>query len=371
VCGGQAGRRRAGVKTKRIVHISETEMHRESGMGRVACHWRDEFERRGHEFVHIGPSAAGPMMHPALFPYRAWRAYARLHRPASTFLVHEPASGVFVKRGIPLAVFSHGVERRHWQQSISDPTGAEGRVSLKERLTVPVRRLRHCDKGIRHAEFILAESRQDQAFIQRYYGRSESEVFPFRNGIEPLDIEASLEPEAFTVLFNGTWILRKGIAALSQAAQLLHDRGVPVKWVLAATQFSAETVLKSWPSALRADTRIIPTYPSDHEARLLAEASVFVLPSVFEGQPLSLLQAMAAARCCITTDCCGQRDLIHHQQNGLLMPIGDAPLLARHVERCFHDKAGRQRLGAAAKTSVQGRLWTSVAGEIVDRVLAL
>ena len=56
-------------------------------------------------------------------------------------------------------------------------------------------------------------------------------------------------------------------------------------------------------------------------ARWYARATVFVLPSRFEGFPNVLLEAMAAGCACIASDCLtGPADLIRHGENGLLLP---------------------------------------------------
>ncbi len=53
-----------------------------------------------------------------------------------------------------------------------------------------------------------------------------------------------------------------------------------------------------------------------------ARATVFVLPSRFEGFPNVLLEAMAAGCACIASDCLtGPADLISHGENGLLLPV--------------------------------------------------
>ena len=55
-------------------------------------------------------------------------------------------------------------------------------------------------------------------------------------------------------------------------------------------------------------------------ARWYARATVFVLPSRYEGFPNVLLEAMAAGCACIASDCLtGPADLIHHGENGLLL----------------------------------------------------
>jgi glycosyltransferase involved in cell wall biosynthesis len=356
---------------KLIVHVAEVEIREDSGMGRIAWHWRDAFRRRGHEFVHIGPSAVGPIAHPGLFPYKAWQAYKRLGRRADVCLVHEPAAGPFVRKSVSTAVFSHGLERRAWRERVASPAVTGGPVSLKTRVLFPIWRLRHCDAGIRYADRLLLTNSVDTAFAQAHYGRQGQDVFLFHNGADPVPLASTDEPDAFTVLFNASWIARKGIDTLARAATILHERSVPVRWVLAGTQVDAPAVLQAWPAALHPATQVIPSFPRHDERTLLAGASLFVLPSIFEGQPLSLLQAMAAARCCIATDSCGQRDLVQDGHNGLLFGVGDAARLAELMALCHADAAMRRRLGEAAQGSVRDRLWATVADDVAERVLAV
>jgi glycosyltransferase involved in cell wall biosynthesis len=213
---------------------------------------------------------------------------------------------------------------------------------------------------------LLLSNGQDKEFAQTHYGRSEADIRVFRNGADSVSLEASQQPAAFTVLFNASWIPRKGIETLALAAKILSQSQLPMKWILAGTQADTASVFSAWPHELEADTLVIPSFRQEQERDLLERASVFVLPSFYEGQPLSLLQAMAAARCCVATDCCGQRDLIQHGQNGLLFPVGDAPALAALLERSFRDKAARLRLGDRAQFSVRDRCWGSVSAEVVD-----
>ena len=351
---------------KLIVHVAEVEVGQETGMGRISWHWRAEVQRRGHEFIHIGPSTVGPLLHRGLFPFKAWKAYQALNRKAAIFVVHEPASGVFLGRGIPLAIVSHGLERRTWEQRTSDPSLSEGRVSLKTRLLFPLWRLRQCDRGVKGADLLLLSNDQDREFARSHYGRSLADIRVFRNGADSVSLQARQQPAAFTALFNASWILRKGIETLASAAKILAQRSLPMKWILAGTQADAASVFRSWPHELHADTIVIPSFTHDQERDLLARASVFVLPSFFEGQPLSLLQAMAAARCCVASDCCGQRDLIQHGQNGLLFPVGDAPALAKLLEETFRNNPARQHLGEQAQASVRDRCWGTVSAEVAD-----
>jgi len=357
--------------TRRIVHIAEADLNLGTGMGRVGWHWREEALRRGLPFVHIGPSDVASSRHPQGFPAAAVRAYRRIQEDGDCLLVHEPASGAFVGAGGTLVAVSHGLERRGWQARCSGEWGADDVPPLKTRLLFPLWRLRGVDRGLRHAAHILVLNRQDASFAETFYRRSPEAITILRHGAEPTALtEADVPEGAFTALFLGSWIARKGVHTLLAAAGLLAARGVSVRWILAGTGGSAEEIRRQFPEAMRGSVEVIPTFsPSDEDA-LLRRAHVFVLPSFFEGQPLALLQAMAAGRCCVTTDCCGQRDLIDHGRDGLLFAPGNAEGLAAELARVAADGQLRHQLGFAARQTLAGRTWEAAFAQVWQSINA-
>ncbi|MFP5262051.1 MAG: glycosyltransferase family 4 protein [Blastocatellia bacterium] len=354
-----------------ICHVAQIRINEQSGMGRVAWHWKNEFERRGYDFIHIGPEQVGPLRHPALFPRAAYRAYRSLGRPASLILAHEPSSGVFTGDMSPAVVFSHGIERRGWQLALQGRDGTNEKIRWRTKILFPLWRLRQCDLGLRNAAKLLLINGEDAAFARDYYGRGGGEVCVFKNGAYPSKLDEEAQPgRTPTGLFLGSWLERKGINTLVEAARILDGRGARVGWLLAGTGLGRDAVLSHWPESLRPSVEVIPEFTPDAEDGIFARSSFFVLPSFFEGQPLALLQAMEAARCCITTDCCGQRDLIRHGHNGLLHEPGDARRLASLIEQCVNSDSLRKDLGRAAKRGVRGRTWEAVSSEMADFVEA-
>jgi glycosyltransferase involved in cell wall biosynthesis len=95
---------------------------------------------------------------------------------------------------------------------------------------------------------------------------------------------------------------------------------------------------------------------------------VFVLPSYFEGQPLTLLQAMESGRCVIASGCCGQKDIVRHGHNGFLFPPGDADELAQLLALVVADADLRLKLGSQAKEDMASRRWPIVADEVANRL---
>jgi len=85
-------------------------------------------------------------------------------------------------------------------------------------------------------------------------------------------------------------------------------------------------------------------------AAAFAGADLFVLPSLFEGTPLTLMQAMMSGLPIVTTATCGMKDVIGHERTGLLVPIRSATSVIAAVERLKSDHTLRERLGRAARS---------------------
>jgi glycosyltransferase involved in cell wall biosynthesis len=336
-------------------------------MGRVAWHWRQELEARGYDFVHLGPAEVGRPLHPALFPWAAYRASRRLKPKPAITLVHEPAGLPFVlARRSSTLVFSHGLERPAWQAALRQATLEGTPIRRRSRLLFPLWRLAPADLALRRARALLVLNRDDLAYALQHYGRHPEDVHLFQNGVYPPEPTGTGDPEA--ILFVGTWIARKGIRTLAAAAGLLRRQGLAPRFLLAGTGLEAPAVLGHWPEELRASVQVIPRFTLEAELSLYAPAGLFVLPSFFEGQPLALLQAMAAGCCCIASDVAGSRDLIVHRETGLLHPPGDAGQLASCIAEALGDPALRQRLGDSARRAVADRTWQAAARDVVDFV---
>jgi glycosyltransferase involved in cell wall biosynthesis len=86
---------------------------------------------------------------------------------------------------------------------------------------------------------------------------------------------------------------------------------------------------------------------------LLASCDVFVLPSLYEGLPLSLLEAMASGRPAIATDVAGSNEVVRHAESGLLVPPADPPALADAIRRMLGDPGAAERLASAGRARVE------------------
>ena len=87
--------------------------------------------------------------------------------------------------------------------------------------------------------------------------------------------------------------------------------------------------------------------PADAEA-LLDSAHVLVLPSTHEGQPMSVVEAMAHGLCIVASAVGGVPDLVEDGATAVLLPPRDPARLALTLDEVIADVGLRRRLGAAA-----------------------
>jgi glycosyltransferase involved in cell wall biosynthesis len=94
--------------------------------------------------------------------------------------------------------------------------------------------------------------------------------------------------------------------------------------------------------------------PTPDPVGVLMGTSILALPSLTEGFPLVLAEAMACGVACVASDCSsGVRALVDDGRTGLIARRGDAPHLAQQLARLMDSHDLRSDLGAAARDAVQ------------------
>lgn len=102
----------------------------------------------------------------------------------------------------------------------------------------------------------------------------------------------------------------------------------------------------------------------------LAKATIFALPSRYEGFPSALLEAMACGVPSVAVDCpSGPRVVINDDQSGLLV-ADDTSALSRGIARLIDDDAYREQIGAVAKNVVDRFGWDAMVDAYEETLLA-
>jgi glycosyltransferase involved in cell wall biosynthesis len=140
---------------------------------------------------------------------------------------------------------------------------------------------------------------------------------------------------------------QKGIGFLLQAAQEVEK----ATFVLVG-EGPERAHLVSEAKRLGVSERVVFLGHRNDVPQLLAGADLFVLPSLWEGLPLSILEAMAANKAVIATAVGGTPEAITHGATGLLVPPSDPAALARAIRSVLEDSNLAQRLARAGHEHV-------------------
>ena len=86
---------------------------------------------------------------------------------------------------------------------------------------------------------------------------------------------------------------------------------------------------------------------------LLGAADIYVLPSLFEGLPRSLLEAMAMRKAVVVTDIGGSREVVRDGVSGFVVPPRDVVSLAGAISRLAGSQALRIACGDAGERTIR------------------
>jgi glycosyltransferase involved in cell wall biosynthesis len=153
--------------------------------------------------------------------------------------------------------------------------------------------------------------------------------------------------ESFVAGFIGRFVEVKGIEYLVEAASLMKSPGL--KFLLVGDGPQRKKI-GSQIKRLGLEDRFVFTGFTRDIPKALASMDIFIISSVSEGLPTSLLEAMAAGKACIVTDI-GLP--VKDMKTGLVVPAKSPKDLAAAMDRLVHDSELRKRLGSNARGFAQ------------------
>jgi glycosyltransferase involved in cell wall biosynthesis len=178
------------------------------------------------------------------------------------------------------------------------------------------------------------------------------------------------EPDgAPTFGFVGRLLDDKGIRTLITAHRLLRTHMPDARLFIAGTPDPANPASVSQAEAKSWNERPGVAWLGhvDDIAGFWGRAHIAVLPSRREGLPLSLMEAAACGRAMIASNVPGCREVVIHEETGLLFPVDNAPALADAMARLAADPRLRARYAAAARKRVVERFAADIIGrQIVE-----
>ena len=268
---------------------------------------------------------------------------------------HGGVAGLFGRRaarraGTPVVVHTlHGIHYLHYRNPL-----------LKYLLVLDERRLaRRTD-----AVIFVSEADFDRGERWRLVPRSKMRLI--RNGAAP---DPGAEPESERRREELRAALKLGPPVVGAVSRLHRQKGVipllravpdilkmrPEAKIVLVGGGPLEGDVRRFAARAGLDRHVLILGERPDARDLLSLFDVFVLPSLWEGLPLVLIEAASLGKPIVASAIDGVREVLRDGETGLLVPPGKPRPLAAAVVRLLEDPALAARLGAAARLEIPSR----------------
>jgi glycosyltransferase involved in cell wall biosynthesis len=370
-------RRNAGDRLK-ILMGSGVPRRREGGVAAIIYNLGRELERLGHEVTYIflddlvAPGTVSTRFMELVFSYRLARYIAQNRDRFSLVNLHAPCGMVYGLRrrwgkreGWPPYVMTlHGLEER--RVHVMRREAAKGRAwnfGWKNRMWHRFYHFPRFRCAIRTADGAHVYSRDVWNCLVLNYDLDSERVRYIANGVEPrffasrqYGVNGKLR-----LLYAGTWLDQRGIFYIRDALRSLKARKLAFTMTFAGPGAPTDEILRFFGDELAPQVIVRDVIPTECMQQLYAEHDIFIFPSLMEGLPSVLLEAMAGGMPVITTETCGMPDVVEDGFNGLLIPPADARALEEAILRFANSEELRRRLGNAARDTTERLTWENAA----------
>jgi glycosyltransferase involved in cell wall biosynthesis len=179
-----------------------------------------------------------------------------------------------------------------------------------------------------------------------------------------------LEPEAPLILAVGSLYAVKGHTYLLQALQQLAVAQPALQWhaAIAGRGGREETSLREFLSASVLSGRVKLLGHRADVPDLLAAADIYVMPSLSEGMPLALVEAMFARKAIVASLVGGIPEVVSAGREALLVPPEDPQSLAGALGELLRDPARREALAGAAEGRARAEFDVAAMADAYERL---
>jgi glycosyltransferase involved in cell wall biosynthesis len=205
--------------------------------------------------------------------------------------------------------------------------------------------------GIKFADAIIVSSKDILGSIKQKANNDKVHFIP--NGVE-LSLFKVIEdynknPDEANILFIGRLSKDKNLFMLIDALSELPEKN-PILTIIGNGPLKESLQNYGYQKGVKVIFK--GTIPYEALPYILAKADLFILPSLREGHPKALTDAMACGIPCVGTNVEGIREIIKNGENGLLCELNSSDL-AKKIQILLEDKLFAQRLGMSARKYVE------------------
>jgi glycosyltransferase involved in cell wall biosynthesis len=210
---------------------------------------------------------------------------------------------------------------------------------------------------------LVGSSFARDAFVAMGYDMRKIAVAPYGVDTELFAPAAvTREDGLFRVLFVGQIGQRKGVSYLFEAYRSFRRPDSELH-VVGGYVPGSEVYREFAPLY-----RHTPNVPHRQLPSIFQEAKVLVFPTLMEGMPLVVLEAMACGVPVITTTH-GPGDLVRDGIDGFVVPIRDSAAITARLEQLYRDRGLREQMGQSARQQAERFTWDAYAAKATRAVL--
>ncbi|MCX6800767.1 MAG: glycosyltransferase [Candidatus Diapherotrites archaeon] len=154
------------------------------------------------------------------------------------------------------------------------------------------------------------------------------------------------------ILFVGSLIERKGVKYLIEAMQ-----GINAKLIIVGEGEERE-ILEKLAKKENVNAAFFGRIEKEKIPLWFSACDIFVLPSLYEGRPNALLEALASGKACIATEINGAKELVRNGHNGILVQPKNSKEINQKIKLLLKNKKLRAKFEKNAKDSVRKNILT-------------
>lgn len=196
----------------------------------------------------------------------------------------------------------------------------------------------------------LVSSAADKAYLQKQYHLSSTKLIVLANYVDTdLFKPRSHVPKlAKSIVYVGRLHPQKNLFSLVRALQYTNLK------LDIIGQGKLKNKLEKFAQSLNVSIQFLGIIPHQNLPNLLNRYKIYVLPSLYEGLPKTLIEAMACGLACLGTNIEGIREVIQHNVNGYLVNP-NVKSIRKGIQNLVQDDRLRNRLGNQARQTIEKR----------------
>lgn len=208
-------------------------------------------------------------------------------------------------------------------------------------------------KLLQRASAVVVLSETEKEFIEKIGNELKIHVLPNAVSIDEIEKSEREQKEKKTIVFLSRLHEGKGLKEIRETCRILKNKGIEFHFEAYGAGEKKDSFVRQMTEILGEDFYYGGVVSGREKWKALSGADVFLLPSHYEGLPLSLLEAMAAGCVAVASDVGSIGEIIEDKKNGFLIKSRNVAQIVEKLEFLLSDKADWKNLRRNAEQTIE------------------